>query len=127
MIKVLIPTNKEFAIYEKQLERMYNNAKNKIGDTNSFLFIKNNTLFYCFLTDDDLLGAIYYFTDNGKLFLNAFANRKYLQEKIYCLKLSLSWFNCNVYAEAQNHASAFCLLKSGFKRVNDNLFIFKQE
>ena len=30
------------------------------------------------------------------------------------------------YKEAQNKASAFCLLRCGFKRVKDNLFVLKK-
>ena len=84
---------------------------------------KLHTLFYLFETDGVLIGAIYYFMcDDGKLFLNGFAKRKKHLLCIECLKMSLKWFKGSVYAEAQNRASALCLLKCGFKRVKDNLF-----
>ena len=79
------------------------------------------------IEDGVLLGAIYYFMDDGKLFLNGFASSKHHFENLYCLKLSSSWFNCDIYAEAQNRASALCLLRCGFKRVGNNLFCLKNK
>lgn len=123
MIKVLIPSNPEFKNYKKQLKKMYEENQEKITDTNSFQFIIRNTLFYTFIQDGTLIGAIYYFMDDDKLFLNGFAIRKNLSSNLYCLKLSTTWFLCPIYAEAQNRASAYCLLKCGFKRLRGNLFV----
>lgn len=123
MIKVLIPSNPEFKNYKKQLKKMYEENQEKITDTNSFQFIVRNTLFYTFIQDGTLIGAIYYFMEDDKLFLNGFAIRKNLSSNLYCLKLSTTWFLCPIYAEAQNRASAYCLLKCGFKRLRGNLFV----
>ena len=125
MIEVLIPQNLEFKKYEKEIQKMYEENQDKISDTNPFEFIRDNTLFYLFLSDKKVLGAIYYFVENGKLFLNGFAKRKSLSKNLYCLLWSTTWFDTNIYAEAQNRASAFCLLKCGFKRVKNNLFVLK--
>lgn len=125
MLEVLIPSNSEFNKYENEIMALYKENQGKITDTNSFEFIRDNTLFYLFLIDKEVLGAIYYFIEDGKLFLNGFAKRNSLSEKLYCLLWSTTWFNTDIYAEAQNRASAFCLLKSGFKRVKDNLFVLK--
>lgn len=126
MIRVLIPTEADFRLYENQLRILYEKNQEKIADTNSFEFIRDNTLFYMFLIDDKLLGAIYYFLDSGKLFLNGFAKRKNFNANLHCLKLSTTWFNCDIYAESQNRASALCLLKCGFKKYKDNIFILKK-
>ena len=126
MIRVLIPTEADFKLYENQLKDLYEKNQEKIADTNSFEFIKDNTLFYMFLLNDKLIGAIYYFLDNGKLFLNGFANRKNFEANLYCLAWSTTWFNCDIYAEAQNRASALCLLKTGFKRHKNNLFVMRK-
>lgn len=125
MIRVLIPSEADFKLYENQLRLLYEQNQEKICDTNSFEFIRDNTLLYMFLFNNKLIGAIYYFMENGKLFLNGFSKRKNFEKNLECLKLSTTWFNCNIYAEAQNRASALCLLKSGFKRVCDNLFVLK--
>lgn len=125
MIKVLIPLNPEFKQYEKELKILYEQNQDAICDTNSFEFIRDNTLFYMFINDSSLIGAIYYFMDNDRLFLNGFSYRKCHNLTVQCLSISLTWFVSDIYAEAQNRASALCLLKCGFKRVKDKLFVYK--
>ena len=123
MINVLIPSDGLFALYEKECRMLYESLQNEICDSNSFDFICKNTFFYMFLNNSKLIGAIYYFVDeDGKLFLNGFAKRKMFKEKLACLKLSTTWFNCDIYATAQNRASALCLLKCGFEKENNNIF-----
>ena len=124
MIKVLIPLNSEFKLYEKELKTLYEACQDKICDPNSFDFIVNETLFYCFVEDKNIIGVIYFFKEGEKLYLNAFGRRGNFKEKIECLITSLGWFNCDIYAEAQNRASALCLLRAGFKRVKDKLFVY---
>lgn len=125
MIRVLIPKEREFSLYEREIKELYEKFQDKIKDKNSFEFIRDNTFFYTFLDDDKLIGGIYYFVDEeGFLFLNGFAKRKMFKLNLECLKLSLSWFNCNIYAEAQNRASALCLLRCGFKRKSGKTFMF---
>ena len=125
MIRVLIPTDPEFKIYEKEIKNLYQKNQKAICDINSFSFIKNKTFFFMFIKNNELIGAIYYFMENDKLYLNGFSKRKTYYENLICLKMSLKWFNCDIYAEAQNRASALCLLRCGFKRVKNNLFLFK--
>ena len=125
MINVWIPLQSEFKVFRDECRELYERVQNKICDSNDFEFITKNTLFYLFETEGSLIGAIYYFKDeNGKLFLNGFANRKMHLLCLECLKMSLNWFSGRVYAEAQNRASALCLLKCGFKRVKNKLFVF---
>lgn len=123
MIKVLIPHNDEFKLYEEEIKNLYKKVQDKIKDNNSFEFIKNNTLFYLFIYKNKIIGAIYYFVDNKKLFLNGFAYPKMHLLNLKCLKLSTTWFTCPIYAEAQNKASTLCLLRCGFKRIKNNLFV----
>lgn len=125
MISVLIPTEADFKNYENQLKLLYENCQEKICDSNSYEFIRDNTLFYAFLDNKKLLGAIYYFMEKGKLFLNGFAQRKNFLANLECLKKTLAWFKSDIYAEAQNRASALCLLRCGFSREKDNLFVYK--
>ena len=126
MIDVFIPKDKEFKKYEKECKELYESVQDKICDPNTFEFIKKNTLFYMFVNGGILIGGIYYFLDEeGRLFLNAFAKRKMHQKCIECLKMSLDWFKGSIYAEAQNRASALCLLKCGFRRQDGNIFVYK--
>ena len=123
-IDVFIPFQNEFRVYEEELRELYDMNKYFIKDTNSFDFIRDNTLFYSFVNKKKLIGAIYFFKEKDKLFLNAFSKRKTFNLNVKCLKMSLSWFNCPIYAEAQNRDSALCLLRCGFRRIENKLFIY---
>jgi len=123
MINVWIPTQKEFEKYKDECKKLYESVQDKIGDPNSFKFVCENTFFYLFTENEMLIGAIYYFkNDNGDWYLNGFANRKMHRLCLECLKMTLGWFNGNIYAEAQNRASALCLLRCGFRRIKGKLF-----
>jgi len=125
-INVWIPSQEEFKKYRKECKNLYESLQDKITDPNTFDFICKNTFFYLFETEGSLIGGLYYFVkDGGKLFVNAFAKRKMHEICLECFNRSLKWFKGNVYAEAQNRASALCLLKCGFRRVKDNLFVFE--
>lgn len=127
MIRVLIPSDGEFYLYINDCKKLYEYNQAKIQDSNTFDFICNNTFFYMFVCDIGLIGAIYYFIDeDGKLFLNGFANRKMHKLNLECLKMSLEWFDTDIYAQAQNRASALCLLRCGFKRLKENVFVFRK-
>ena len=112
MINVWIPYDKEYLKYREECKKLYENVQDKICDTNSFEFIEKNTYFVE--------------TESGleKFFLNGFAKKKKHQLCLECLKTSLGWFIPPIYAEAQNRASALCLLKCGFKRTGKNIFVY---
>ena len=125
MITVLIPTDSEFEKHKAQIKEVYENCQEKICDPNSFEFVIHYTLFFSFFLDGVFIGAIYYFKENDKLFLNAFALPKNHRANLECLQLSTTWFKKPIYAEAQNRASALCLLRCGFKRVEGKLFCYE--
>ena len=124
MINVWMPTQKEFGKFSAECKELYKSLQDKITDTSSFEYICDNTFFYLFEQDGNLIGAIYYFLkDDGKLYMNAFAKRKMHNVCMECLKKSLTWFKGRVYAEAQNRASTLCLYRCGFKRDKGNRFV----
>ena len=124
MINVWIPVQPEFEKFRAECEELYLRSKDKITDDSLFEFVLNNTFFYLFEKGGILIGGIYYFIGiDGKLYLNGFAKRKMHALCLKCLKMSLNWFRGRVYAEAQNRASALCLLRCGFKRVKEKLFV----
>lgn len=125
MITVLIPTDSEFEKHKAQIKEVYEKCQEKICDPNSFEFVIHYTLFFSFFLDGVFIGAIYYFKENDKLFLNAFALPKNHRANLECLQLSTTWFKKPIYAEAQNRASALCLLRCGFKRVKGKLFCYE--
>ncbi len=125
MIEVWIPAENKFWEFAKECKALYEHSQKAITDSNCFEFIINNTFFYLFTENRKLIGAIYYFVNpEGKLMLNGFSKRKTHLLNIKCLKMSLKWFRGNIYAEAQNRASALCLIICGFKRVRENLFVY---
>ena len=123
-LKILIPKDKDFFRYKNEVKKHYLENQDKINDDNTFDFICKETFFYLFLVDEKILGVIYFFQDDGKLYLNGFAVRKFLKEKLEALKLATTWFNCEIYAEAQNKASAYCLKKVGFKKITERLYAY---
>ena len=125
MITVLIPTDSEFEKHKAQIKEVYEKCQEKICDPNSFEFVIHYTLFFSFFLDGVFIGAIYYFKENDKLFLNAFALPKNHRANLECLQLSTTWFKKPIYAEAQNRASALCLLRCGFKRIEGKLFCYE--
>ena len=126
MIEVFIPSQIEFQKYKDECKNLYESVQEKIKDTNSFEFITKNTFFFLFTYKKTLIGAIYYFVDEfGRLMLNAFSKRKMHRLNMECLKMSLKWFKGNIYAEAQNRASALCLIRCGFRRLEGKLFVLE--
>lgn len=123
-LKILIPKDKDFFRYKNEVKKLYLENQDKINDDNTFDFICKETFFYLFLVDEKILGVIYFFQDDEKLYLNGFAVRKFLKEKLEALKLATTWFNCEIYAEAQNKASAYCLKKVGFKKITERLYAY---
>ena len=123
-LKILIPKDKDFFRYKNEVKKLYLENQDKINDDNTFDFICKETFFYVFLVDEKILGVIYFFQDDEKLYLNGFAVRKFLKEKLEALKLATTWFNCEIYAEAQNKASAYCLKKVGFKKITERLYAY---
>jgi hypothetical protein len=123
MINVYIPAQKEFEKYRDECKELYECVQHKITDESPFEYITDNTFFYLFEKDGHLIGALYFFVnDDSKLYVNGFAKRKMHLLCLECLKMSLNWFKGSIYAEAQNRASALCLLRCGFKRIDNKLF-----
>lgn len=55
MIRVLIPSDKEFLSYKDECKKLYTKVQDKICDPNSFEFISTKTLFYMFIDDTVLV------------------------------------------------------------------------
>ena len=71
-LKILIPKDKDFFRYKNEVKKLYLENQDKINDDNTFDFICKETFFYLFLVDEKILGVIYFFQDDGKLYLNGF-------------------------------------------------------
>lgn len=124
MIRVVIPLDKNFDY--KACEKMFKKCQKWIGDYEKFEDIVNGTFFYSFYKDDELLGCIYCFFREDKLFLNGFAGRHHHKENMECMRMVLSWFNCDIYAESIRKTAIFCLYELGFKKVSRNIYKYER-
>lgn len=124
MTNVKIPTDIDFNY--KQCKKLFKKYRNEINENSEFRDIVKNTFFYSFYDDDKFLGCIYYFEKEGNLYVNAYASRHHHLENVECLKMSLDWFNCDIYAETTHKTAILCLLKCGFKRITENKFIYRR-
>lgn len=124
MIKVYIPSDFDFNY--KQCKKLYKKYQKQIGDDVDFRDVVKNTFFYSFFDDEKHIGCIYYYEKDGKLFVNAFANRYTHEINITCLKMTFDWFNCDIYAKTAHKTAIFCLYKCGFKKIGDNLYKYER-
>ena len=124
MIITIATPNDIYFDYHK-CKDMYNKYRHLVQDGNFDDVIKR-TFFFSFTNslDNTLIGCIYYFYKNDKLFVNAFADRKHHLLNLDCFKKSLQWFDCDIYAEGLHKTSRLCLLKSGFKRRKGRFNVF---
>lgn len=91
-----------------------------------FDFIFNNPHLYCFYDEKEgfLKGYINIYKDeNERLFLSGASIRHNLPENINAIIKVCEAYNENMYAETDKKEAAFCLLKAGFKKIEDNLYM----
>lgn len=124
MITVRIPFDKDFE-YGK-CKSLYKRYKRLIEDDQPFKSIVENTFFYSFYLDNVFIGCIYCFYRGDDLFLNAFATRHHHEANIEAMKMVLSWFNCDIYAESIRKPAIYCLLELGFKKQKGNIYIYRR-
>lgn len=121
-MKVLIPADEEFDFYA--CRKLYKKNQRLVGDNASFNQIIKNTFFYAFYDDKVLVGCIYVYKKKEKLYLNGFAQRGFHLFNIEAVKKVLKWFRSDIYAEARHKTSRLLLLRCGFCRESENLFVY---
>ena len=57
---------------------------------------------------------------------NGFANRKMHSYNLEAIKLATSWFNTDIYAKTSHKTAAFCLLRAGFVKCDNQLYVKKK-
>ena len=121
---MIIYTPKHSSFNYSQAKDLYQKYKNLIGDIDDFCQILNSTLFFSFLKDNgEFIGCLYFYQSENKLMINGFANRNMHQENLKILNLATSWFNTDIYARTPHKSAAFCLLRAGFKKIDNQLYI----
>lgn len=111
----------------KEVEELYNQCQQDLDD-DDFKDVVKRTAFYSYYIWEtgELIGCIYFYHNDGNLYLNAFAHRGHHLLNLDCLKESLTYFDCDIYARGLHKTSRLCLLRCGFERVKDNLFIYRR-
>ena len=125
-MKVFTVLDKEFE--PQKYKELFETYKDLINDDNVFEDIIGNTLFYAFYTDDNkFICCIYfYLKEDGNLYLNAYGQRKMHTLNIEALKKTFDWFNCDIYAKTPHKTASLCLLRTGFKKIGNELYIKKK-
>jgi len=123
-MQVLIPSDKNFNYL--QCKKLYEDNQDLIEDYEKFDDVIKNTFFYSFLVGGKHIGCIYYYEIDDKLYVNAVAYRGTHLINIECFKKSLTWWNCDIYARSHNKPAIYGLLKSGFKKIGENLYIYER-
>lgn len=122
-MRVLIPLNKDFDF--KKCEKLYLLNQSLLNDESSFHEVIKNTFFYSFYEGKELTLCVYYYEKGGKLWVNGYGIRKKHLYNKNCFIKSLSWFNCDIWAFTPHREVAFALLRCGFKKIKDNVYMYK--
>lgn len=121
-MKVLIPQDKNFEF--ERCKKMYEQYTPRVKDDASFEEVVSNTFFYSFYNEDNITLCVYFYEIDGKLWVNGYGLRnKHLFNK-KCFKESLTWFNCDVWANTQFKEVAWALLRCGFKKFDKNIYVY---
>ena len=123
-MKILIPKNPTFN-YE-QCKKLFEDNQHLIEDYEKFDDVIKNTFFYSFFVGGKHIGCIYYYEIDDKLYVNAVAYRKTHLINIEYFKTSLTWWNCDIYARTHHKTAIYTILKCGFRKVAENLYIYER-
>ena len=104
---------------------LYLKNQNSINDSSSFEEILNNSLLFSFYDELGLIGCVYFYPKNEKLFCNAFSRRHSHLKNLICFDFAINSFDCDIYAYSDKKTAILVLLKSDFKKIKNNLFIHK--
>lgn len=125
MIVVKTPNDALFNYGEcREMFDLYNE---KI-DIDDFDTVIKTTHFFAFYdwNKAELIGCIYFYQHNGKLFITAFSGRHHHELNMKCLKMSLDWYKCNIYAECKQLTAQICLREAGFKKIKKGLYVYRR-
>ena len=121
-MEIRIPAHKNFDFYA--CKKLYKKCQKLVGDDVSFNQIIKNTFFYSFYNSKNLIGCIYIYEKQKKLFMNGFAKRGFHEFNLKAVKKIFEWFNTDIYAESKQKPAIYLLLKCGFQKISDNLFVY---
>lgn len=123
-MKIIVPTDGDFDFYS--CRKLYYQNQKAIGDDAKFNQIIKNTLFFSFYDNKVLVGCIYLYKREEKLFFNGFAKPKFHMFNLVAVEIILKSIDCDIYAESIQKPAIYVLLRCGFKRVEPNIFMYKK-
>jgi hypothetical protein len=91
-----------------------------------FHFIYNNPHTFCFYDEQtaELRAYMSFYQDESKrLFMCGASCRKNLLDNINAIIKVCNAFDNDIYADTDKKEAKICLLKAGFKKIDDNLFV----
>lgn len=124
-MEIITPLSYKFE-YDK-VKSLWQSCKDKLDDGGNFDKVLCNSHFFSFYIDNKLIGCICFYEKDNKIFLNGFSKRKTHLENIQCIKKSLNFYNCDIFAECKQKPAILCLLKAGFKKIDTNLYKYERK
>ena len=110
---------------KKEFENLYKTRPMNDGIF-SYNFIINNPHLYCFYDEKEgfLRGYINIYRDEvGRLLLSGASIRKNMPDNIKAIIKVCEAYKEDMYSDTDKKEAKICLLKAGFKRLKDNLFV----
>lgn len=91
----------------------------------SYEFIKNNPHLYCLYDEEKgyLKGYANIYEDNGRLYFSGAGVRHNMPDNIQAIIKICNAYQDDMYADTDKKEAKICLLKAGFKKIKDNLFV----
>ncbi len=111
---------------EKEFKDLYLNRPMDDGIF-SYDFIINNPHLYCLYDEEkgNLKGFVNIYRDNetNRLYFSGAGVRHNMSDNIQAIIKICDAYNENMYADTDKKEAKICLLKAGFKKSKDNLFV----
>lgn len=123
---MLILTQQDPLFDHNRVKEMYDKHFGDLNENCTFEEALKHSHFYSFYVDKKLIGCIYFYLVEGKLFVNAFAGRKTHNLNIECFKKSISFYDCDINARTNKKMAIYCILKCGFEKIDDNLYKYER-
>ena len=127
MIIVRTPQHPLFNYSE--CREMFDENRDKL-DLDDFDTVIKNTHFFSYYdwTTGEFIGCIYFYQDNGRVYVTAYAGRKHHKKNLECFREALNYYTCDIYAERVQKPAVYCILKCGFERIGqgNDLFIYRR-
>lgn len=113
--------------YYTETKNLFEKHHSKL-DVDDYETVLKTTHFFDFILKEkgELIGFIYFYQMEDKVYVTACAERGHHELNMDCLKKSLEWYTCDIYAECKEKPAIYCLLKCGFKKVDKNLYVYRR-